>query len=157
MKNLKINKNLSKKIISYVLVGTMGIFTLTGCSTKDTNNNLLKGTILENTNVVTFEDGTKDIVRKNGLCKTIDCEEYHTIYDSVVTGEHFVSSECKLIYARYTDGTYQVNRYSINSDEGIIRYLTNEEIVKASKDGLTEEDIANILNRIFTKEEEKIK
>ena len=65
MKNLKINKNLSKKIISYVLVGTMGIFTLTGCSTKETNNNLLKGTILENTNVVTFEDGTKDIVRKN--------------------------------------------------------------------------------------------
>ena len=156
MKNLKINKNLSKKIISYVLVGTMGIFTLTGCSGKNSNKSLLEGTILENTNVVTFEDGTKDVVRMVGRCNA-DCEEIHKVYNSIVTDEYFVSSKCKLIYARLGDGYYQLNKYSIIEDNGIIRYLTNEEIVKASKEGLTEEDIANALNRIFTKEESKTK
>ena len=50
-----------------------------------------------------------------------------------------------------------LQKYSIESVESITKYLTNEEIAKASKEGLTEEDIYNILSRIFTTEETKIK
>lgn len=156
MKKLKINKNLSKKIISYVLVGTMGIFTLTGCSSKNSNKSLLQGTILENTNVITFDDGAKDVVRVAGKCSR-GCEKTHKIYNSIVTNEYFVSSECKLNAVSLPYMINQINKYSIVEANGIIRYLTNEEICKASKEGLTEEDIANILNRIFTKEETKTK
>jgi len=157
MKNLKINKNLSKKLVSFVLVGTIGILTLSGCSGKNSNKSLLEGTILENTSVVTFEDGTKDIARIEGVCvEGCGCTGGHEVFNSIVTNEYYNSSECYINF-RNVVGTAMLKKYLITSDESIIKYLTNEEIAKASKAGLTEEDIANILNRVFTKEEEKTK
>lgn len=155
MKNLKINKNLSKRLVSFVLVGTMGIITLSGCSGKNSNKSLLDGTILEKTNVVTFEDGSKDVARVTDICeKGWGCSiGGHEVFNSIVTNEQYNSSECNV----KSSLTKMLQKYSIESVESITKYLTNEEIAKASKEGLTEEDISNILSRIFSTEETKTK
>ena len=141
-----------KQVSKYVLLFLISIIALLSVT-----SGLLKGTILENTNVVTFEDGTKDVVKKLVYCRD-GCTREHKIYISIVSNEHFTSSECKSKHTNYyLFSNPELNKYSIINYESITKYLTNEEIVKASKDKLTKEDIANILNRIFTKEESKTK
>ena len=60
IKNLNINRKATSKLAACMLAGSLA---LTACGEEkiDDKNNILKGTILENTCVVTFEDGTKDI------------------------------------------------------------------------------------------------
>ena len=88
IKNFKINKSAASKLAACVLVGSLTTTMLTGCSTD--RNNILKGTILENSCVVTFADGSKDIAVAVGNC---DNSEYHHYY-SITSGEYFGDHKC---------------------------------------------------------------
>lgn len=137
MKKIKLYRN----FVALALVGTMTTTMLVGCSSKASKTSFLDGTILEDTRVISFDDGHKDIVKIYDNC----FGKFHH-YKSIVTNELFAGKDCT---------TGMRNKYDISSDESILSYLTTDEIVKASKDELTEDDICNIISRIFTKEEEQ--
>lgn len=137
IKNFKINQKATSKLVACVLAGTLAATTLTGC--EDTNrNNLLKGTILENTCVVTFEDGSKDIAVAIDTCD----DKYHHYY-SIISGEYFGSKNCqkKTIYKTV------VHHYGITNEENITGYLTTDELTKAIQGELDNNDIITIVSR----------
>lgn len=141
---LKLDKNTSKRIVALALATTMTTGALSGCKSKD---NLLDGTILENTRVITFEDGHIDIASENSHNYTFRLSEHnHNHYKSIITNERFSTSDCNLTAIDY--------KYEITSDESIVAYLTPEEIVKFATEEITNEDIKNIILRIFTEHEE---
>lgn len=145
MKNLKFNfKNLS----ALLLAGTVTLtgMSLSGCSEKqdkkDDNASILSGTILEGTRVVTFADGSKEIVKVESA--GFNNKHYH--YTSVVSGDTFesTSSSCS---------QENIYRYDIISDESITSYLTTDEIINARKNGLSDKDIDQIFSRIYGQNE----
>lgn len=145
MIKLKLDKEKSKKIIALVLTSAL----LSGCNSKsNTQKNLLEGTILENSRVVTFEDGHIDIALNNNS----EYKQYlgysnhnHNHYISIITGEVFASEECD----------FNIDyKYAITTDESIVSYLTPEEVAKATSEGLSDEDIKNIILRIFDEHKE---
>lgn len=146
---LKLDKNTSKRIVALALATTMTTGALSGCKSKD---NLLDGTILENTRVITFEDGHIDIAENTRVKTNVDgnfdiaSEHNHNHYKSIITNECFSTSDCNLKAIDY--------KYEITSDESIVAYLTPEEIVKFATEEITNEDIKNIILRIFTEHEE---
>lgn len=139
IKNFKINKKAASKLAACVLVGTLAATTLTGCDATLGKNNLLKGTILENTCVVTFEDGSKDIAVAVGNCEDT---EYHHYY-SVISGLYFGSEKC---VADKIDGTV-VHHYRIINEEDINNYLTTDDLTKAIKGELDNNDVIDIVSR----------
>ena len=136
IKNLKMNPKVASKLATCVLVGSLSVTLLAGCSERD---NLLEGTILENTCVVTFEDGSKDIVQAVGTCD--DPQFNH--YSSVISGEKFGSKDCvsNVIMGEVA------HHYGIVCEENIIGYLTEEDIAKAMRGELEDDDILAIVNR----------
>ena len=140
MKKLKLDRKGSQKIVALALATTIATTTLSGCSLEK-RQNILKGTILENSRVITFEDGHIDIATKVPSGEDLG----HIHYKSIITNEKFTSTECTW------NGDY---KYDILSDESIVAYLTAEEIANATADGLTNEDIKNIILRIFSEHEE---
>ena len=144
MRKFKIDKTTSKKFITCLIIGTLTLNLLSGCDNNDAN--LLEGSILEDTSVIMFENGRRDIVKISSFCSG----DYHH-YNSVITGEIFADESCTAIYEDFWS-TKPINKYNISGSESIIYYLTNEEIAKAAKKELTNDDIANILNRIFDNE-----
>ena len=134
---------LCKQVVALSLVGTMAASMLTGCNNDNNNESFLSGTILEDTRVISFDDGHKDIAIAYDTCVG-----KFNHYNSIVTNEFFSGKDCGKAKRNF-------HKYNITSDESIISYLTLEEIVKASKSELTEDDISNIISRIFTKEEEQ--
>lgn len=143
MIKLKLDRNASKKIVAIALATTMTSGFFAGCSSKE-KTNILDDTILENSRVITFEDGHIDIAVENNRDYSRAHEHEHIHYESIITGEWFTTSECD----------YPIYQYNIISDESIVAYLTPEEISKATIEGLTNEDIKNIISRIFTSHEE---
>ena len=145
MINFKIDRKASQKIVALALATTMTTSVLSGCSSKNSKSNILGGTILENSRVITFEDGHIDIAVANDNDYVGASTHEHHHYKSIITNEKFASSECdfKLDY-----------KYEITNNESILMYLTPEEIAKATSEGLTNEDIKNIILRIFTEQEE---
>ena len=107
--NFKINKNVASKLAACVLVGSLAATMLTGCSDRD---NILKGTILENSCVVTFADGSKDIAVAIGSCWE-SCEYHH--YYSITSGEYFGDKKCT---KDRIEGTV-VHHYGITNEENI--------------------------------------
>lgn len=138
IKNFKINQKAVSKLAACVLVGSLAATTLTGCGGVD-RNNLLKGTILENTCVVTFEDGSKDIAVAVGTCGDRD---YHHYY-SIISGEYFGSSKCT---QSTIEGTV-VHHYGITNEENITGYLTSDELTKAMQGEFDNNDLINIVSR----------
>ena len=155
MRKFKIDKNTSKKIIAYVIIGTIGLTTLTGCNNNnESRSSFLSNTVLEDTSVFTFEDGHKDLAKPLILCGMTYCQgKNHKLYRSIVTNEYFSDDDC--VRECYINGII-LNKYNITSEESLINYLTTEEIAKAANNQLTEDDITNIINRIFSKEEKSI-
>lgn len=160
MKNIR-NLRISKKLLALVAAGTV-VLTFTGCNTE--GESLLDRTILENTQVVTFEDGHKDLAVIKTWCPENYEEEkdVHNIYKSIISGEHFACEECTQVKTSAASIGYseKINKCPILTSESIVEYLTSEEIVKANNDELTDEDINNIIARIFSeaeKESEKTK
>lgn len=147
---------LYRKVAALALVGTMATSILVGCGSKDSTTSFLDGTTLEDTRVISFEDGHKDITNIEYIgCNNRKCDCDKKMYRSIVTDEYFANDECKasIYYNHSNNNQYILNHYNIINDESIISYLTTDEIVKASKNELTEDDITNIISRIFTKEE----
>lgn len=141
----KLDKNKSKKIVALALATTITTGVLSGCNSKS-KDNLLDGTILENTRVITFEDGHIDIATEiNGRYLDLKSKE-HNHYKSIITNEEFAPLECESSSIYY--------KYEITTDESIVAYLTPEEIVKFTNEEVTSEDVKNILLRIFTEHEE---
>lgn len=137
IKNFKINKSAASKLAACVLVGSLTTTMLTGCSTD--RNNILKGTILENSCVVTFADGSKDIAVAVGNC---DNSEYHHYY-SITSGEYFGDHKCT---KKKLEGMV-VHHYGITNEENITGYLTSDELTKAMKGELNNNDIVSIVSR----------
>lgn len=159
MKKFKIDRKSSKKIISFVLATIMiGSTTvgLSGC--KKTKTSFLSDTILEDTQVIEFEDGNKDIVKFYKLgCSSTSCDCNEKIYKSIITSEHLTDDICiaNKVFSGFDLEGHMLSHYNIVSTQSIKSFLTPEEIVKASKNELTEDDISNIISRIFTKEEKQ--
>lgn len=147
---------LYRTVAALALVGTMTTGVLTGCG----NNNkpsLLDGTILEETRVISFDDGHKDIATIEDVsCNASGCNCSEKMYKSIVTDEYFSNDRCEasLFFKGVDLSGVILNHYSFIDDESIVVYLTTDEIVKASKGELTEDDISNIINRIFAKEDQ---
>ncbi len=148
MKNLKYFGKGLKKLTPFVLVGTI-MATMVACG-KEEKDNVLDGTILENTIVATTDDGNVYLVeettnyRTSNGCKdsfhykdVISCNYYHLMEDE--------NDKCTL-------GSY------INVDfetmEPISLYLTKEELLK---DDFTEEEIVDIIDRaVMSQQPEEI-
>lgn len=141
IKNLEIKQKKASKLVSYVLAGSLAVASLTGCCAKPDRNNILKGTILENSCVVTFADGTKDIAIAVADCNTKENNFHH--YYSVTSGEYFSDEKCTASEVEHTP----VHKYEITCEENITAYLTPEDIEKAISVGLEVNDISSIINR----------
>lgn len=141
IKNLKINQKAASKLATCVLVGTLAVTTLTGCgSSVGSRKNLLQGTILENTCVVTFEDGSKDIAVAVSDCFHKKCHHYY----SITSGEYF---GCKNCSKSKIDGSI-VHHYPVSYEENITGYLTTDQLAKAIKGELDNNDIIAIVGRV---------
>ncbi len=151
IKNLKLNEKSASKLAACVLVGTLVATTLIGCRKAEERNNLLKGTMLENTCVITLEDGTKDIAIAVSSC---DRDEYHHYY-SVISGEYFSGKKCESNAINRT----VIHHYGITNEENIISYLTTDDLEKAIQGKLDNDDIITIISRVMepTNEEENTK
>ncbi len=141
IKNFKINKKAASKLAACVLVGTITATALTGCGATVDRNNLLKGTILENTCVVTFKDGSKDIAVSIDYCVKTNYNYHH--YYSIITGEYFVDEQCDFLTL---EGNY-VYHYEITNEENILNYLTTDDLKKAMQGNLDNNDIIDIAIR----------
>ena len=147
IKNLKINQKLMTKLSACVLVGSLTAMTLTGCSND--KDNLLEGTILEKACVITFEDGSKEIAVSDAYCKYDNV----FLYYSIVSGEYFSDDECPHIGMSET-----IHKYDIVQAEVITKYLTADDLTKASQGELTNDDVINIVTRVINPDvENKIK
>ncbi len=152
MKKFKLNKNISKKIISLTLTGFITISSLVGCSNNIKNKTIsFKGSNLKNVNIIIYNNEEKDIANRVSYCSPRVCTGDHDVYKSVVDGEMFTDDECKAKSSADYLGT-TLNKYDIKNMENITTYLTLEELEKANKNELTEEDISNIITRIFVEE-----
>lgn len=147
MSNLKIYKKVGRKIA--VIGGAMLLSaSLIGCGNK--KDSLLKNTLLEQSRVITLEDGHKDVVIHEQNCQYHDG---HSVYKSIITNEYIIDEACRQTHM----GFEILEKYTILNDESIISYLTDDEIIKASNGKLTKEDVTNILVRIVTESQEKTK
>ena len=155
IKNLKINQKIITKLSSCVLVGSLTIMTLTGCGSMDSNasndrNYILKGTILENARVITFDDGTKEIAVVDSYCIHSNYSHYY----SIISGEYFSDEKCRNDVLNRKSNY----KYVITNDESITKYLTADDLTKASQGELTNDDVINIVTRVINPDvENKIK
>lgn len=149
MKKLKINRNFSKKFISITLTGVIALSTLVGCSNN--RKMLFKGNNLNNVNIIIFDNELKDVANGDFYCNPRVCTGEHIIYRSIVDGEMYTDDDCKAKSSADYLGT-TLNKYNIQNIENITSYLTIEELEKAKNNKLTDEDISNIIDRIFEEE-----
>lgn len=123
--------NIKKGAIALALVSTI-LVTTTGCADA-----ILEDTILEKSCVVTFADGSKDIAVACGKC----CDSEYSHYRSAVSGLSFSDEKCNHEFSS------AVHYYDIVNEEPIAGYLTTDELAKAMKGELTEDDVAVIVSR----------
>ena len=148
MKKFKINKNTSKKIVAIALSGAAILSSISGCS----NTNMwFKGSNLKYVSVVVLNGEKTDIVSSNSNCSQNVCSGEHKVYKSIINKEMYSTKDCKAKYSSDYLGTL-LYKYDITNSENITSYLTIDEIEKAEENNLTEEDISNIISRIFTEE-----
>lgn len=143
IKNFRINKKATAKQMACVLAGSLAVTTLTGCEDTVDRNNILKGTILEDTCVVTFDDGTKDIATAIDICSFLDVNRYH--YYSVISGEYFSDENCT---AYEIEGKI-AHHHIITNKESITGYLTSDELTKAMQGELDNNDLISIVSRVI--------
>ena len=158
MKNIKFNR----KLAVLALATTLATTSLSGCVSYKTidntitdEDNLLDGTILEDTYVMTLNNGKKDIVRKITPC----ANNMHTIFYSVISGQYIVSALCmddQLIIKNGDERSHKMlNKSNYEELVSITEYLSMEDLEKAYKKELTDDDIIAIISRIIEPEEPK--
>ena len=152
IKNLLINKKAKVKLATFILAGTLASSMLTGCGRS--KDNILEGTILENTTVITFNGGSKDIVKPVEVCSSLD-SDFH--YYSVTSGNCYSDNNCGHICCYCEYGCYFLQNTNIEDKENITEYLTPDEIEKAYNGNLTNEDIIEIITRITVDEKNMAK
>ena len=145
-KNIKINHKTLVKLATLAAFGTVSFGSLAGCVQ---NNNVpqntqkssaLENTLLNDTYVITFENGTKDIAKSDVLYNfsgIVPLDKY--LYTSVISGN------------KYTKSGVETSKYEempIATVEPISAYLTSEDLVKAMDDTLSNDDVITIINRI---------
>ncbi|MBO4246187.1 MAG: hypothetical protein J5892_05585 [Bacilli bacterium] len=143
-KNIKINHKALVKLATFAAVGTVSFGSLAGCVQ---NNNVqqntqkssaLENTLLNDTYVITFENGTKDIAKSDVLYSgLVPLDKY--VYTSVISGNEYTKSGVEA-------GSYQ--EMPIATVEPISAYLTADDLVKAMNDTLSNDDVIAIINRI---------
>ena len=144
IKNFKLNKKMVSKLAACVLVGSLATTTLTGCSNKKkeiSRSNILSGTILESALVITFGDGSKDVAIDVGNCGLLIKKYNH--YYSIISGKYFSHESC---WHERIEGN-RLSHYNIVNEEFIDNYLTSEELTKAIKGELNDDDISYIISR----------
>lgn len=158
-KNFRMNKKAASKIAASALVGSLATASLTGCGNVTTGerHNILKGTILEDSVVVTFADGTKDIAVRVGECNGwicgLDYDSNLNHYCSVISGQYFSDDNCR---TTTINGDY-VLHYEIDNVEDTVNYLTTDELKKALETGLDDNDVVSIVTRAVAPNEEQMK
>lgn len=141
--------NINKKLLAGTLALVSSMTMLAGCTGDELSEIVLSDTVLAGKRVITFEDGSKDVVKKDRLCM---CDDPHYIYYSCTKtpATYYVDDYCKsskkIELAIYTE---------IKETKDILNYLTSQEIKKATNNKLTDEDILNIKNRIIGKDKEQ--
>ena len=138
-------ENFSKKILSSLLAITIA-FGFAGCNkrehkTETVKNSVLENTLLEETFVVNTDLGI--MIVKTDRTGHLLCDHYK----DVVSGLEFADKN--------TCNCDVHLLYSIEKIGVITNYLSEDEMIKASKNELTEEDIIAIVARIQTSEIDK--
>ena len=148
IKNLQLNAKMPSKIASLAITSSILVTSLTGCGLV--KQNILSNRFLENTSVVTLSDGSKDIViTEQNPCRTSKYDHYN----SIISGNYYANKDCT---HQAING--EVNHhYDIASVENIYEYLTDEEISKLDEHKLSETEIKDIIVRIVSSHESKIK
>lgn len=141
-KNIKINHKALVKLATFAAVGTVTIGSLTGCQGK--NRSILHDTPLNNSYVITFENGTKDIA----LAKGISGSSSYFVYESIISENRYtkIYDKSERTPLCHTAGGEQ--EMPIVSVEPISVYLTSEDIQKGINNTLSNEDIIAIIERI---------
>lgn len=150
IRNFNINPKITTKLSSYILVASLLACGLSACrhNASSQRSNILKGTFLENTCVVTFEDGSKDIAVAISSCAGSKYNHYY----SVITGEYFGDSEQNCVKEKI-DGTI-IHHYPIVNEENIIGYLTEDVLLKVVSGKLTNEELISFISQTITPNEE---
>ncbi|MBO5138653.1 MAG: hypothetical protein J6B89_03325 [Bacilli bacterium] len=136
-------KNLKVRASAFLTAGSM-LFTMVGCNKKD---HLLEDTLLDKTIVATVDGDISVLKERNSREGTLlgsnesNIAE-HVHYLDVVNGQ-WITDDAKNCCNR---SVIKVN--SIEKEGNILSYLTEEEMLKAKDDSLTEDDIISILYRI---------
>lgn len=151
VKNLKIESSSAIKYTAFALAGSI-VFTMAGCS-----NSTLSKSLLYNTSVITFEDGTKDIASKSEECRY---NKHNNIYhfESLISGEYYSNMLClddKYYLSSGSSTSYKLNHYDIVNVESISNYLTKDELKKANEGSLNKDDIIEVFVRINEKYEDE--
>lgn len=141
-------KNLKVRVPAFLTAGTI-LFTMSGCGKKGA---ILEDTLLEKTFVATVDDDIAILKPQSSgesLCSVVEINAHYHYFD-VISGQWI------------TDAEECVNKYvtevgNIEKIGSIDSCLTEEEMLKAQNDELTDEDVVSILYRIKEKEEEKTK
>ena len=71
--------NINKKLLAGTLALVSSMTMLAGCTGDELSEIVLSDTVLAGKRVITFEDGSKDVVKKDRLCM---CDDPHYIYYS---------------------------------------------------------------------------
>lgn len=139
MKNLKFFGKKIKKITPFVLAGSI-MATMVAC-VKEEKDNVLAGTILENTIVATTDDGNVYLVDGTINNTTNNgCKKDSLHYKDVISGNYYHLMEDendKCLLRSYINVDFETM-------VPISLYLTKEELLK---DDFTKEEIVDIIDR----------
>lgn len=138
MENLNFFGKGLKKLTPFVLTGTI-MATMVACG-KEEKDNVLDGTILEDTIVATTTDGNSYLVKPLSDAYILSkCKNnYH--YEDVISGNYYHlmdgdDNKCSVVTCINVD---------FETMEPISLYLTKEELLK---DDFTEKEIVDIIDR----------
>lgn len=137
-------KNLKVRVPAFLTAGTI-LFTMSGCGKKGA---ILEDTLLEKTFVATVDDDIA-ILKPQSSGESVEINAHYHYFD-VISGQWITDAE-ECVNKSVTEVGNIEKIGSIDS------YLTEEEMLKAQNDELTDEDVVSILYRIKEKEEEKTK
>jgi hypothetical protein len=148
--------SLKKRILILLKIAAM-LATLSGCFGKsNSKDHALEGTLLDKAVVGTVDDNTAFLRAKNSKANgNFGCDAdasipSHQHYTDIINGEVLTDSDdCINSNTRKCEG--------IEIIDDILSALTPEELEKAINNGLTNQDLIDILTRIRKTKEEKEK
>lgn len=145
-------KNFKLKTAALLSAGTM-VLSMTGCGDKNNKNSILEDTLLEKTIVATV-DGDISVLRpissKNRAYSQYEAgSKEHQHYFDIINGGYITTDR------ENCDSSLVTAVESIEKKGSIQSFLTEDEMLKAKNDELTEDDVVAIVYRIKESTEEK--